>query len=149
VRATSSIDRPAAGASAPTLGACSYAASATFGEGGAGAHLSGGPAPRHSPPPLHLPTTNPLRSPGGSPCCSRSRNSSSLYSRCSRRQIPRSLRVARSCSRRCTVRARFGPRRVHGHPLLERTKRQSHGGTWRKNKGMGRRAHSPAGCREA
>jgi hypothetical protein len=47
------------------------------------------------------------------------------------------------------VRARVGPRLVHGHPLLERTKRQSHGGTWQKNKGKGIRAHSPAGCREA
>jgi transposase InsO family protein len=41
-----------------------------------------------------------------SPCCSRSRNSSLLCSRCSRRRMLHSfLRAARSCSRRCAARA--------------------------------------------
>jgi hypothetical protein len=44
-RATSSVDRLAAGSSAPAPGACSSAASTALGEGGAGSHLSGGPAP--------------------------------------------------------------------------------------------------------
>jgi hypothetical protein len=41
----SSVDRPAAGASALAPGTCSSAASAALSEGGAGSHLSGGPAP--------------------------------------------------------------------------------------------------------
>jgi hypothetical protein len=42
---------------------------------------------------------------GESPCCSRSRNSSLLCSRCSRRRILFSfLRAARSCSRRYAAR---------------------------------------------
>jgi hypothetical protein len=37
---------------------------------------------------------------------------------------------------RCAcARARVGPRSVHGHPLLGRTRRQSHDDTWRKDKG--------------
>jgi hypothetical protein len=44
-RAASSVDRPAVDASAPDPGACSSTASATLGEGAAGSHLSGGPAP--------------------------------------------------------------------------------------------------------
>jgi hypothetical protein len=41
----SSVDRLAASTPAPAPGARSSAASATLGEGGAGSHLSGGPAP--------------------------------------------------------------------------------------------------------
>jgi hypothetical protein len=37
--ATSSVDRSAAGASAPAPGTCSSAASAALGEGGVGSHL--------------------------------------------------------------------------------------------------------------
>jgi hypothetical protein len=44
-RAASFVDRPTVGASAPALGARSSDASASLGEGGAGSHLSGGPAP--------------------------------------------------------------------------------------------------------
>jgi hypothetical protein len=44
-RAASSVDGPVAGSSAPAPGVCSSAASATLREGGAGSHLSGGPAP--------------------------------------------------------------------------------------------------------
>jgi hypothetical protein len=44
-RAASSVDRPGADASAPAPGACSSTASTTLGEGAAGSHLSGGPAP--------------------------------------------------------------------------------------------------------
>jgi hypothetical protein len=43
--ADSSVDRPAAGASALALGACSSVASAALGEGGAGSHLSRGAWP--------------------------------------------------------------------------------------------------------
>jgi hypothetical protein len=57
-RSASSVDRPAAGASTPAPGACSSAASAVLDEGGAGPHLSGGPAPRRFPPPLLPPTTS-------------------------------------------------------------------------------------------
>jgi hypothetical protein len=106
--------------------------------------LRRGLPPCRFPSPLPLPTTTDVAR-GERPCCSRSWNSSLLYSRRSRRRIPRSfLRVARSCSRRCVARVRsglrrgrVGPRGVHGHPLLGSTKRQSRGGTWRKNKGKG------------
>jgi hypothetical protein len=83
--AASPADRPAAGASVPAPGACSSAASAALGKGRAGSHLSGG-APYRFPHPLPLPTMSTPTSPGegGSPYCSRSRNSSLLCSRCSR-----------------------------------------------------------------
>jgi hypothetical protein len=81
---------------------------------------------------------------GEGPCCSHSRNSSSLCSQRSRRQILRSLRAARSCSRHCAARARLGlgrgrdrPHGVRGHPLLGRVKCQSHAGVSRMNKGKG------------
>jgi hypothetical protein len=45
VRAAPSTDCPAAGAEAPALDACSSAASAALGEGGAGSHLSRGILP--------------------------------------------------------------------------------------------------------
>jgi hypothetical protein len=45
VRATSSTDRPVAGASTPAAGAFSSAASSTLGDGGGGFHLSGGAHP--------------------------------------------------------------------------------------------------------
>jgi hypothetical protein len=56
--AASPVDRPAVGAPVPAPGACSSAASAALGEGGAGSHLSGGPAPHHFPLPLLPPTMN-------------------------------------------------------------------------------------------
>jgi hypothetical protein len=61
-RAAPSIDRLAAGASAPAPGTCSSAASVALGEGGAGSHLSGGAHPHHSPLPPP-PTTNTPRPP--------------------------------------------------------------------------------------
>jgi hypothetical protein len=136
-RAASLVDRPAAGAPAPAPGACSSAASTALGEGGAGSHLSGGVCP----PSLFSSSSSSDDeysdvAGGESPCCSRSRNSSFLCSRRSRRWIPRSfLRAARSCSRRCAARSGSGrgrvePRSVHGHPLLGRTRRQSRSGTW-------------------
>jgi hypothetical protein len=63
-RVAPSVDRLVAGTSAPAPGACSSAASATLYEGGAGSHLSRGPAPRRSLPPLSLSTTNTPRSLG-------------------------------------------------------------------------------------
>jgi hypothetical protein len=62
-RVASSVDRPAAGAPALAPGACSSAASAALGEGGAGSHLSGRPAP-HRFPLLLPPTTSTPTSPG-------------------------------------------------------------------------------------
>jgi hypothetical protein len=81
-------------------------ASAALGEGGAGSHLSGGARP----PSLSSSSSDDdeySEAAGGeSPCCSRNRYSSSRCSRRSRRRILRSfLRAARSCSRRCAVRA--------------------------------------------
>jgi hypothetical protein len=103
--AASSIDRPAAGASAPTPGTCSSATSAALGEG-AQAPTSQGACP------LSLSSSSP--SPDDeyfevageeSPCCSRSRYSSSCCSQRSRCWILLSfLRAALSCSRRCAVR---------------------------------------------
>jgi hypothetical protein len=57
-RAASSVDRLAAGSPAPAPGACSSAASAALGEGGACSHLSGGPSPRRFPILLLPPTTS-------------------------------------------------------------------------------------------
>jgi hypothetical protein len=144
--AASSIDHQVVGAAAPTLGACSSAASAALSKGGAGSHLSGGAWP----PSLSSSSSSSEDeysdvTGGESPSCSRSRNSSYLCSRRSRRRIPRSfLRAAHSYSRRCAARARSGsgcgqvrPRNVPGHPLLGRTRCQSRIGTWRKNKGKG------------
>jgi hypothetical protein len=102
-----SVDRLVAGAPAPAPGACSFAASAALGEGG-----------RRLPPlrgarPPSLSSSSPSPDDeysevagGESPCCSRIWCSSSLCSRCSRRQILRSfLRATRSCSCRCAARA--------------------------------------------
>jgi hypothetical protein len=59
-----SVDRLVVGAPAPAPGACSSAASAALGDGDAGSHLSGGPAPHHSLPLLPFPMTSTPRSPG-------------------------------------------------------------------------------------
>jgi hypothetical protein len=61
--AVPSVDRLVARTPAPAPGARSSAASATLGEGGAGSHLSGGPAPHRSLLPLLPPTTSTSRSP--------------------------------------------------------------------------------------
>jgi hypothetical protein len=116
----SSVDRPAAGASAPAPGACSSAASAALGEGGAGSHLSTASAPRHSPP-LQPPTTNPAMSQGGKPLL------------LTQPEFFVSLLLALPAPDPPLLL----PRSVHGHPLLGRTRRQSRGDTWRKNKGKG------------
>jgi hypothetical protein len=60
-RASSSVDRSAAGARA---GTCSSTASAAIGEGGAGSHLSRGPAPHRLPLLLLPPMTSTPASPG-------------------------------------------------------------------------------------
>jgi hypothetical protein len=79
--------------------------------GGEGSHLSGGTRP----PSLSSSSSSDdddddeySEVPGEeSPCCSRSRNSSLLRSRRSRRRMLRSfLRATRSCSRRCAARTR-------------------------------------------
>jgi hypothetical protein len=61
--AASSVDRLAAGTPTSAPGARSSAASVALGEGGAGSHLSGGPAPCRFLPPLPLPTTSTPTSP--------------------------------------------------------------------------------------
>jgi hypothetical protein len=96
----------AAGAPAPAPGAFSSAASAALGEGGEGSHLSGGACP----PSLSSSSSSDdeYSEVAGeeSPSYSRSRNSSLLCSRRSRRRILFSfLRAARSCSRCCAARA--------------------------------------------
>jgi hypothetical protein len=101
------VDRLAAGAPVPAPGTCSSAASAALSEGGAGSHLLG----EARPPSLSSSSSPPDDEYSGvagreSPYCSRSRNSSSLCSRHSRRRILFSFfRTARSCSRRCAARA--------------------------------------------
>jgi hypothetical protein len=56
-----STDVLVVGASVPATGACSTATTAARGEGGGGFHLSGGPAPRHSPlPPPSLLFVQPI-----------------------------------------------------------------------------------------
>jgi hypothetical protein len=87
--------------------ACSSAASAALGDGGGGVHLSRGA----HPPSLSSFSSNDdeySEAAGGeSPCCLRSRYSSSLCSRHSCRRILCSfLRITRSCSRRCAARVR-------------------------------------------
>jgi hypothetical protein len=106
-RVASLVGGLAAGAPAPTPGAVSSAASAALGEGGEGSHLSGGARPP-SLPSSSSPDDEYSSVPGEeSRCCSRSRNSSLLPSRRSRRRMLRSLlRAARSCSCRCAARAR-------------------------------------------
>jgi hypothetical protein len=146
VCASSSVDRPAAGAPASAPGTCCSTASATLGEGGADSHLSGEACPSSLSSSSSSPDDEYSGVAGGeSPCCSRSRNSSSLYSRRSRHRILFSFfRAARSCSPRCAARVRpssgcgrVRPRSVHSHPLLGRTKRQSRGGTWQRDEGKG------------
>jgi hypothetical protein len=109
--AGSSNDGPVAGASTPTMGAFSTAASAARGDRGEGFHLSGGLAPCRSSPP----TMSSLASQGESPCCSRSRYSSLSCSCRSRRWTLLSFaRAAPSCSRRCAARAAVRARGVGG-----------------------------------
>jgi hypothetical protein len=79
------------------------------GRGGEGSHLSGGARP----PSLSSSSSSDDEysevAREESPSCSRSRNSSLLCSRCSRRRILFSfLRAARSCSRRCAARMHSG-----------------------------------------
>jgi hypothetical protein len=115
-RAAPSVDRLVAGATAPTPGACSSAASAALGEGGAGSHLSRGAFPP-SLSSSSSSTDDEYSEVAGeeSPCCSRSRNSSSLCSRRSHHRILRSfLHAARSYSRRCVAHARTWARGVGG-----------------------------------
>jgi hypothetical protein len=113
-RVASLVGCLAAGAPAPAPGAVSFAASASLGEGGEGSHLSG----RVHPPSLSSSSPDDESSDvarGESPCCSRSRNSSSRCSRRSRCRILFSfLRAALSCSCRCTARARSRARGVGG-----------------------------------
>jgi hypothetical protein len=155
-RVASSVDRPAAGASAPAPGACSSAASAALGEGGACSHLSGGPAPRHSPPPLPHPTTNTPRSPGKKVSTART----ARILRPSAPGVPAAGSFAPSCAppaptaaaalhaRSGSGRRRVGPRGVHGYPMLGRVKRQNHDGASRGITEKGEN-HSPTGHREA
>jgi hypothetical protein len=114
-RVASLVSGLAAGAPAPAPGTVSSAASAALGEEGEGSHLSGGARP----PSLSSscsPDDEYSSVPGEeSPCCSRSRNSSLLCSRRSRRRMLRSLlRAACSYSRRCTARAWSRDRGVGG-----------------------------------
>jgi hypothetical protein len=97
----------AAGTPAPAPGTVSSAASTALGEGGEGCHLSGGARPPSLSSSSSAPHDEYSSVPGEeSPCCSRSRNSSLLRSRHSRRRRLRSLlRAARSCSHRCAARA--------------------------------------------
>jgi hypothetical protein len=147
VCAASSVDRPPAGAPAPAPGTRSSAASAALGEGGVGSHLSGGACPPSlsssssssddeysgvaggreplllAQPELFVPLF-PAFSPPDRP-----------FILARRPLLFPSLR--RSRARSISGCGRVGPRSVHGLPLLGRTKRQSHGGTWQKNKGKG------------
>jgi hypothetical protein len=114
-RAASFVDRPAAGAPAPAPGTCSSAASTALGEGGAGSHLSGGACPPSLSSSFSSDDEYSDVAGGESPCCLRSRNSSSLYSRRSRRRIPLSFFCAtRTCSRHCAVRVRTWAQGVGG-----------------------------------
>jgi hypothetical protein len=125
-RAASSVDHPAARAPAP--GTCSSAASAVLGEGAQAPTSQGGPL-RHSPP-LPLPMTNTLRSPGERVPAARA----ARILRPSAPSVPATGSFAPSCAppapavaaapRACpgSGRRRVGPRGVHGYPLLGRVK---------------------------
>jgi hypothetical protein len=110
--------------------ACSSAASAALGDGGGGVHHSGGARP----PSLSSSSSNDdeySEAAGGeSPCCSRSRYSSSLCSRApaAGSSAPSCASPALApaaapcvCARAGSGHGRAGPRGVHGHPLLETT----------------------------
>jgi hypothetical protein len=117
-RAASVVDCLAADTSASAPGDGSLATGAGSGDGGAGSHLSGRTCPLSSSSSSTYSSFDDEYSsiPGEeSPCCSRSRNSSLLCSRRSRRRASRSLlRFARSRSHRCTARASAGDRGVGG-----------------------------------
>jgi hypothetical protein len=115
-RVASLVGYLAAGAPVPAPGAVSSAASAARGEGGEGSHLSGGARPPSLSSSSSSSNDEYSEVPGEeSPCCSRSRNSSLLHSRRSRRRMLRSfLRAARSCSPRCSPRAHARARGVGG-----------------------------------
>jgi hypothetical protein len=105
----SSVDRPAAGASAPAPDACSSAAAA-------GSHLSGGPAPRHSPPSLPLPRTNTPRSPGEKVPAARSAG----ILRPSAPDVPAAGSFARSCALPAPTAAARARARARGVGGLDR-----------------------------
>jgi hypothetical protein len=113
MRVASLVGCLAAGAPTPAPGAVSSAASTALGEGGEGSHLSG----RGRPPSLSSSSSSSddeYSEVAGeeSPSYSRSRNSSLLCSRRSRRRILFSfLRAARSYSRCYAACARSGSRR--------------------------------------
>jgi hypothetical protein len=114
-RTAPSVDSLVVGNSAPALGTCSSADSAALGEGGAGCHLSGGACP----PSLSSSSPSPDDeysevAEGESPCCSRSRYSSSRCSRRSCRRILRSFLRAAALAPATAPRTRAGVRGVGG-----------------------------------
>jgi hypothetical protein len=105
-RVTSLVGCLVAGAPTPAPGTVPSAASAALGEGGEGSHLLGGARPPSLSSSSSFDDEYSEVAREESPCCSRSRNSSFLCSRCSRHRILFSfLRAARSCSCRCAARA--------------------------------------------
>jgi hypothetical protein len=157
MRAAPSVDRLAADTPAPAPGACSSAASAALGEEGAGSHLSGGLAPRHSPPPLPLPATSTPRSLGERVPAARA----ARIPRPSTPSAPADGSFAPSCvsptpAAATAPRARLGSgcgrvglRGVHSYPLLGRVTGQNHDDVSRRYKRKRGRTHSPVGRREA
>jgi hypothetical protein len=117
-RVASVVDCPVAGAPVPAPGDGSPATGVGSGDGGAGSHLSGRTCPLSSSSSSSSSLSDDEYSsvPGEeSPYYSRSRNSSLLCSRRSRRRTLRSLlRSTRSRSRRCAARASAWDRGVGG-----------------------------------
>jgi hypothetical protein len=113
-RGASVVDCPAAGAPASALGDGPLATGVGSGDGGAGSHLLGRTCPLSS---SSSSSDDEYSSVPGEecPCCSRSRNSSLLRSRRSRRRTFRFLlRSTHSYSRQCAARASARDRGVGG-----------------------------------
>jgi hypothetical protein len=120
--AASVMDCLATGTPTPAPGACSLTASAALGKGDAGSQLSRRARPLSSSSSSSPDDESSEVAGGESPCCSRSRNSSSHCSRRSRCRILFSfLRAALSCSRRCAARAHAQARGVGGSDRVAST----------------------------
>jgi hypothetical protein len=139
--ATSSVDRPAAGAPVPAQVLVPSPPPRLSVRGRRLPPLRG-PAPRHFPFPLLSPTTSTPTSPGERVPAARAAGTLHLSAPGTGSPAPSSappapVPPAAPRTRLGSGCGRVGLRSVHGHPMLGRTRRQIRGGTWQKDKGKG------------